>query len=61
MTDFREKDGYKPKISLEYVDDEGRKLCPKEAFRSVAGKRELHAVARDALGTYLVLRYVKLY
>lgn len=33
ITDFREKDNYKPKINLQYVDDEGRKLCPKEAFR----------------------------
>ena len=32
-TDFKEKEGYKPAILLEYVDDEGRKLCPKEAFR----------------------------
>ncbi|KAF2363598.1 SNU66/SART1 family [Trinorchestia longiramus] len=38
ITDFREKEGYKPKISLEYVDDEGRKLCPKEAFRYLSHK-----------------------
>ncbi|KAA0184339.1 hypothetical protein HAZT_HAZT002871 [Hyalella azteca] len=38
ITDFKEKEGYKPKISLEYVDDEGRKLCPKEAFRYLSHK-----------------------
>lgn len=38
LSDFKEKDGYKPKISLEYVDDEGRKLCPKEAFRYLSHK-----------------------
>ncbi|MCL4129601.1 UNVERIFIED_CONTAM: hypothetical protein GTU68_020157 [Idotea baltica] len=31
--DFREKDLYKPDVKLEYVDDEGRKLNAKEAFR----------------------------
>ena len=38
ISDFKEKEGYKPKISLEYVDDEGRKLCPKEAFRYLSHK-----------------------
>ena len=32
-TDFREKDNYRPEVKLEYVDDEGRKLNSKEAFR----------------------------
>jgi len=32
-SEFKEKEGYKPTVSLEYVDDEGRKLCSKEAFR----------------------------
>uniref|UniRef100_A0A6A7FT07 U4/U6.U5 tri-snRNP-associated protein 1-like n=2 Tax=Hirondellea gigas TaxID=1518452 RepID=A0A6A7FT07_9CRUS len=38
ITEFKDKEGYKPKISLEYVDDEGRKLCPKEAFRYLSHK-----------------------
>ena len=31
--DFKEKSSYKPDVKLEYVDDEGRKLNAKEAFR----------------------------
>lgn len=30
--DFREKDGYKPDVKIEYVDETGRILTPKEAF-----------------------------
>ncbi|XP_024605186.1 U4/U6.U5 tri-snRNP-associated protein 1 [Neophocaena asiaeorientalis asiaeorientalis] len=29
--DFKEKDGYKPDVKIEYVDETGRKLTPKEA------------------------------
>lgn len=28
--DFKEKDGYKPDVKIEYVDESGRKLTPKE-------------------------------
>lgn len=28
--DFKEKDGYKPDVKIEYVDETGRKLTPKE-------------------------------
>ena len=31
--DFKEKDGYKPDVKLEYIDDSGRLLSQKEAFR----------------------------
>lgn len=31
--EFKEKEGYKPEIKLEYVDDAGRKMSEKEAFR----------------------------
>uniref|UniRef100_W5M1A6 Spliceosome associated factor 1, recruiter of U4/U6.U5 tri-snRNP n=1 Tax=Lepisosteus oculatus TaxID=7918 RepID=W5M1A6_LEPOC len=34
--DFKEKDGYKPDVKIEYVDDTGRKLTPKEAFRQLS-------------------------
>jgi U4/U6.U5 tri-snRNP-associated protein 1 len=34
-SDFKEKDGYKPNIKLEYIDDEGHLLSAKEAFRFV--------------------------
>lgn len=34
--DFKEKDGYKPDVKIEYVDETGRKLCPKEAFRQLS-------------------------
>jgi U4/U6.U5 tri-snRNP-associated protein 1 len=33
-SDFKEKDGYKPNVKIEYIDDDGRVLNPKEAFRS---------------------------
>lgn len=36
ITDFREKEGYKPDIKLEYVDDSGRSLNAKEAFRQLS-------------------------
>lgn len=28
--DFKEKEGYKPDVKIEYVDESGRKLTPKE-------------------------------
>ena len=31
--EFREKEGYKPEVKLEYVDEGGRTMTPKEAFR----------------------------
>jgi U4/U6.U5 tri-snRNP-associated protein 1 len=33
LMDFKEKDNYKPDIKLDYIDDQGRKLSSKEAFR----------------------------
>lgn len=36
MTDFKDKDGYHPEIRLEYVDESGRMLNPKEAFRQLS-------------------------
>jgi U4/U6.U5 tri-snRNP-associated protein 1 len=36
--EFKEKDGYKPDIKLEYVDDSGRMMTPKEAFRFLSHK-----------------------
>ena len=34
--EFREKEGYKPEVKLEYVDDAGRTMTPKEAFRMLS-------------------------
>ncbi|XP_061462085.1 U4/U6.U5 tri-snRNP-associated protein 1 [Rhineura floridana] len=34
--DFKEKDSYKPDVKIEYVDETGRKLTPKEAFRQLS-------------------------
>ncbi|XP_076068528.1 U4/U6.U5 tri-snRNP-associated protein 1 isoform X2 [Oratosquilla oratoria] len=36
--EFREREGYKPDVKLEYIDDEGRKLNLKEAFRYLSHK-----------------------
>ncbi|XP_021358089.1 U4/U6.U5 tri-snRNP-associated protein 1-like [Mizuhopecten yessoensis] len=36
LTDFKEKDSYKPDVKLEYVDNDGRKLNEKEAFRQLS-------------------------
>lgn len=36
IQDFKEKDGYKPDVKLEYVDDSGRMLNRKEAFRQLS-------------------------
>ncbi|XP_063059230.1 U4/U6.U5 tri-snRNP-associated protein 1 [Engraulis encrasicolus] len=34
--DFKEKDAYKPDVKIEYVDESGRRLTPKEAFRQLS-------------------------
>ncbi|XP_051536658.1 U4/U6.U5 tri-snRNP-associated protein 1-like [Myxocyprinus asiaticus] len=34
--DFKEKDNYRPDIKIEYVDESGSKLTPKEAFRQLS-------------------------
>lgn len=36
--DFKEKDNYKPNVKLEYIDDNGRLLNEKEAFRYLSHK-----------------------
>ncbi|XP_041987763.1 U4/U6.U5 tri-snRNP-associated protein 1 isoform X2 [Aricia agestis] len=38
LSEFREKSNFRPNIKLEYVDDDGRPLCPKEAFRYLSHK-----------------------
>ncbi|XP_045534485.1 U4/U6.U5 tri-snRNP-associated protein 1 [Papilio machaon] len=38
LQEFRERAGFRPHVKLEYVDDEGRPLCPKEAFRYLSHK-----------------------
>lgn len=34
--DFKEKESYRPDVKIEYVDESGRKLTPKEAFRQLS-------------------------
>ncbi|XP_031428112.1 U4/U6.U5 tri-snRNP-associated protein 1 [Clupea harengus] len=34
--EFKEKDAYKPDVKIEYVDESGRRLTPKEAFRQLS-------------------------
>lgn len=36
LMDFKEKSGYKPEVKLEYVDEGGRHLNSKEAFRQLS-------------------------
>ena len=36
--DFKEKDTFKPNVKLEYIDDNGRVLNAKEAFRYLSHK-----------------------
>ena len=36
IVEFKEKQGYKPEIKLEYVDDQGREMSKKEAFRTLS-------------------------
>lgn len=36
--EFKEKDNYKPNVKLEYIDDSGRLLNEKEAFRYLSHK-----------------------
>ncbi|KAG5335831.1 SNUT1 protein, partial [Acromyrmex heyeri] len=37
-SDFKEKEGFKPNVKLEYIDDDGHVLCAKEAFRYLSHK-----------------------
>ncbi|KAK7866845.1 hypothetical protein R5R35_006019 [Gryllus longicercus] len=37
-SDFKEKDSYKPNVKLDYIDDDGRVLNAKEAFRYLSHK-----------------------
>lgn len=37
-SEFREKDGFKPNVKLEYIDDDGHVLSAKEAFRYLSHK-----------------------
>ncbi|XP_068445420.1 U4/U6.U5 tri-snRNP-associated protein 1 [Clinocottus analis] len=34
--DFKDKDSYTPEVKIEYVDESGRRLTPKEAFRQLS-------------------------
>uniref|UniRef100_A0A2M4AHJ6 Putative u4/u6.u5 snrnp associated protein n=1 Tax=Anopheles triannulatus TaxID=58253 RepID=A0A2M4AHJ6_9DIPT len=38
IMDFKEKDSFKPNVKLEYIDDSGHLLTPKEAFRYLSHK-----------------------
>lgn len=38
ISDFKEKDMYRPIVKLEYIDDNGRMLNEKEAFRYLSHK-----------------------
>lgn len=38
LMDFKEKDGFKPNVKLEYIDDNGHILNAKEAFRYLSHK-----------------------
>ncbi len=38
LSDFREKDKYRPEVKLHYVDEMGRDMTPKEAFRQLSHK-----------------------
>jgi U4/U6.U5 tri-snRNP-associated protein 1 len=33
ITDFKEKDNYRPEVNIEYADEQGRRMNEKEAFR----------------------------
>ncbi|XP_034947185.1 U4/U6.U5 tri-snRNP-associated protein 1 [Chelonus insularis] len=37
-TEFKEKEGFKPNVKLEYIDDDGHVLSAKEAFRYLSHK-----------------------
>uniref|UniRef100_A0A6E8VVJ3 U4/U6.U5 tri-snRNP-associated protein 1 n=1 Tax=Anopheles coluzzii TaxID=1518534 RepID=A0A6E8VVJ3_ANOCL len=38
ITEFKEKETFKPNVKLEYIDDSGHLLTPKEAFRYLSHK-----------------------
>jgi len=57
LTDFKEKEHYRPDVKLEYVDDGGRRMNEKEAFRflshrfhgKVSGKKKLEKRVKKQL------------
>nr|CAD7262367.1 unnamed protein product [Timema shepardi] len=54
-SDFKEKETFKPNVKLEYIDDDGRILNAKEAFRSIC----LFVNVTHVHGPwFLVLRYL---
>ena len=38
LSEFKEKDGYRPGFKLDYVDEKGRMMNQKEAFRFLSHK-----------------------
>jgi len=60
--EFREKEGYKPEVKLEYVDEAGRTMAPKEAFRYLShrfhgkgsGKKKLEKRIKKAEEDHLM-------
>ncbi|KAK2162666.1 hypothetical protein LSH36_94g05047 [Paralvinella palmiformis] len=47
VTDFKEKNAYKPDVKLEYIDEAGRIMNPKEAFRYKYGVLEMRVGNRQ--------------
>ncbi|KAJ8931891.1 hypothetical protein NQ314_015160 [Rhamnusium bicolor] len=60
ITDFKEKDSFKPNVKLEYIDDEGHILNSKEAFRYLSHKfhgtlNMLQAKQKETQSPFVVL------
>lgn len=68
--DFKEKDTFRPNVKLEYIDDEGRVLNPKEAFRYLSHKfhgkgpgknkieKRIKKSEQEGVGTIYMLKFL---
>ncbi len=69
LSDFKEKDSYKPDVKLEYNDEEGKPISAKEAFRLLSHKfhgkgsgknkidKKRRKVDQDKVNTYTRISY----
>lgn len=51
-SEFKEKDGFKPNVKLEYIDDDGHVLSAKEAFRYLSHKFHGKGPGKNKVGPW---------
>lgn len=54
-SEFKEKDGFKPNVKLEYIDDDGHVLSAKEAFRYLSHKFHGKGPGKNKVNLFIIL------